>query len=266
MNMRSLSVNRVVVKIGTNTITREGGGLNYGLIEDIAEQISELKRQDKDFIIVTSGAIGLGCSELSLEDRPSDVVLRQVCAAIGQSKVMEAYHHAFEHYGGVVAQILLTYDDFEDEEKHKNFRTGLNELLRLKVTPIVNENDVVATDEIGKTFGDNDRLSAMVAVDTRADLLIILTDVNGLYDGNPRDTDGARLIREVRAVTPEIEAMADQNGSKLAVGGMITKINAAKICMEAGCDLIIANGRETDVIRRIVEGEEIGTWFCRKRT
>ncbi len=135
----------------------------------------------------------------------------------------------------------------------------------MDVTPIVNENDVVAIDEIGKTFGDNDSLSAMVSVDTGADLLIILTDVDGLYDSDPGDNEGARLIRTVTAITPEIEVMAGQTGSKLAVGGMKTKIATARTCMEAGCDVVIANGREVDVIRRIVEGEEIGTLFCGRR-
>ncbi|RJS72512.1 MAG: glutamate 5-kinase [Candidatus Syntrophoarchaeum sp. WYZ-LMO15] len=259
--MRSLKTDRVVVKIGTNTLSRENGGLNYGLIEDIAGQICELKRGGRQFIVVTSGAIGLGCNELSLSQRPSEIVMRQVCAAIGQSKVMEAYHRAFEHYGGIVAQILLTYDDFRDETKYKNLRNGINELLRLNVTPIINENDVVATDEIGDTFGDNDKLSAMVAVAMNADLLIILTDVDGLYNANPRNEGDVRLIRTVREITPEIEKMADMTASKLAVGGMKTKINAAKICMEAGCNLVIANGKETNVIRRIVEGDEIGTLF-----
>ena len=262
--MRSLKTDRIVVKIGTNTLASEGRGLNYVLIESIAEQISELKMQGKEFIIVTSGAIGLGCNELSLKKRPSEIVLRQVCAAIGQSKVMEVYHHAFEHYGGIVAQILLTYDDFKDETKHGNMRNGIRELLKLNVTPIINENDVVATDEISKTFGDNDNLSAMVCVDTGADLLIILTDVDGLYDSNPRDNESARLIRTVTAITPEIEVMADKTESGLAVGGMKTKIDAARICIDAGCDLIIANGDKDDVIRRIVEGEEIGTLFYKK--
>ncbi len=259
--MRSLRTDRVVVKVGTNTLASEGRGLNYVLIESIAEQISKLKEQGHEFIVVTSGAIGLGCSELSLPKRPSEIVLRQVCAAIGQSKVMGVYHRAFEHYGGIVAQILLTYGDFKDESKHKNLRNGIRELLRLGVTPIINENDVVATDEIAGAFGDNDSLSAMVSVDVGAGLLIILTDVDGLYDGDPRNNDGARLIGTVTEITPEIEAMAGRTGSGLAVGGMKTKIDAARVCMGAGCDLVIANGREDDVIRRIVEGEELGTLF-----
>jgi glutamate 5-kinase len=263
--MRSLRTDRVVVKVGTNTLASEGRGLNYVLIESIAEQISGLKGQGHEFIVVTSGAIGLGCSELSLPERPSEIVLRQVCAAIGQSKVMEVYHRAFEHYGGIVAQILLTYDDFMDESKHKNLRNGISELLKLGVTPIINENDVVATDEIAETFGDNDRLSAMVSVDAGAGLLIMLTDVDGLYDGDPRDNDSARLVDTVTAITPEIEVAAGRTGSGLAVGGMKTKIDAARVCMDAGCDLVIANGRKDDVIKRIVEGEEIGTLFCRRR-
>jgi glutamate 5-kinase len=264
--MRSLRADRIVVKIGTNTLASEGRGLNYGLIENIAEQISGLKKQGKEFIVVTSGAIGLGCNALSLTERPSEIVLRQVCAAIGQSKVMEVYHRAFEHYHGIVAQILLTYDDFSDEKKHENLRNGIRELLRLDVTPIVNENDVVAIDEIGKTFGDNDNLSAMVSVDTGADLLIILTDVDGLYDSNPGDNECAKLINTVTEITPEIEVMAGQTGSKLAIGGMKTKIDAARACMEADCDVVIASGKEVDVIRRIVSGEEMGTLFCGRRS
>ncbi len=263
--MRSLRTDRVVVKVGTNTLASAGSGLNYVLIESIAEQISKLKGQGHEFIVVTSGAIGLGCNELSLPERPSEIVLRQVCAAIGQSKVMEVYHRAFEHYGGIVAQILLTYGDFKDESKHKNLRNGIRELLRLGVTPIINENDVVATDEIAGAFGDNDSLSAMVSVDVGAGLLILLTDVDGLYDGDPRDNDGARLIGTVTEITPEIEEMAGRTGSGLAVGGMKTKIDAARVCMDAGCDLVIANGRADDAIRRIVEGEELGTLFRGRR-
>ncbi|MEA1865706.1 MAG: glutamate 5-kinase, partial [Euryarchaeota archaeon] len=262
---RSLRTDRVIVKVGTNTLTNAGGGLNYVLIESIAEQISELKGAGHEFIIVTSGAIGLGCNELSLPERPSDIVLRQVCAAIGQSTVMGVYHRAFEHYGGIVAQILLTYDDFKDELKHENLRNGIHELLKLGVTPIINENDVVAIDEIAGAFGDNDRLSAMVSVDVGAGLLILLTDVDGLYDCNPGDNDGARLIKTVTEITPEIEAAAGRTGSGLAVGGMKTKVDAARVCMRAGCDLVIANGREEGVIRRIVGGDELGTLFCGTR-
>ncbi|KAF5412834.1 MAG: glutamate 5-kinase [Candidatus Methanogasteraceae archaeon] len=262
--MRALRTDRVVVKVGTNILASEGGGLNYVLIESIAEQISELRRQGTEFIIVTSGAIGLGCNELSLPERPSEIVLRQVCAAIGQSKVMGVYHRSFEHYGGIVAQILLTYGDFRDESKHENLRNGIHELLKLGVTPIINENDVVATDEIAGAFGDNDSLSAMVSVDVGAGLLILLTDVDGLYDGDPRDNDGARLIETVTEITQDIEAIAGRAGSGLAVGGMKTKIDAARVCMGAGCDLVIANGREDSVIRRVVEGEELGTLFRRR--
>lgn len=257
--MRYLKTKRIVVKIGTNTLSKQDGSIDYKLIFDIAEQISYLKKQGKEFIIVTSGAIGLGCKELSLSHRPEDIMLRQVCAAIGQSKVMGAYHQAFSHYNGAVAQILLTYDDFLNENKHRNLRNVIDKLLRLNVTPVINENDVVATDEIGDTFGDNDKLSAMVSVDVGASLLIILTDVNGFYNKDPRGNDNARLIKEIKKITPEIEDIA--NSSNKGVGGMKTKIKAVKICMEAGCNVVITNGKEKEVVRRIVSGEEIGTLF-----
>ena len=260
--MRRLEAKRIIVKIGTSTLSGDYG-LAYALIKDIAMQISGLKREGKEFIIVTSGAIGAGCVELSLVQRPQpkDVISKQACAAIGQSKVMEAYHNAFAIHKEIVAQILLTYDDFSDRKKHLNFRNGIEKLLKLGAVPVINENDVIATDEISETFGDNDKLSAMVASGVEANLLIILSDVDGLYDKDPKRNKDANLIRTVTEITEDIERMASRNSSPLSIGGMATKIEAAKICMNAGCDVIIVNGNEGDVISKVVEGEELGTLF-----
>jgi len=262
--MRKLSSEKVIVKIGTSTLSNKGD-LNYKLIRSIARQITDLKKEGKKFIIVTSGAIGAGCREVGARKKPSDILLRQACAAIGQSKVMEAYHNAFAGYNVVVAQILLTYDDFKDGKKYANLRNGIGELLRLGAVPIINENDVVATDEIEETFGDNDKLSALVCAGIGADLLIMLSDVDGLYDKNPKKRKDAKLVETVTAITDEVEAMASEESSALSVGGMVTKIEAAKICMKAGSDMVIVNGDEKDVILRVIKGEEIGTLFFGKR-
>lgn len=262
--MRKISSKKVIVKIGTSTISNQGD-LDYKQIENIARQISDLKKEGRKFIIVTSGAIGAGCKEVGAKRKPKDVLLRQACAAIGQSKVMEAYHNAFAKYNVVVAQILLTYDDFKDKNKYSNLKNGIGELLRLGVVPIINENDVVATDEIGETFGDNDKLSALVTTGIGADLLVMLSDVDGLYDKNPKRSKDAKLIGTVTAITEDVEAMASEESSALSVGGMVTKVEAAKICMKSGCNMVIVNGEKKDVIKRVIEGYEIGTLFFGKR-
>lgn len=258
--MRKLDSKRVIVKIGTSTLSNKGN-LNYDLIRSIAKQISDLKKEDKEFIIVTSGAIGAGCREVGARKKPDDIILRQACAAIGQSMVMEAYHNAFAKYDTVVAQILLTYDDFKDNKKYSNLKNSISELLRLGVVPIINENDVVAIDEIDETFGDNDKLSALVSSGMKADLLIMLSDIDGLYDKNPKTTKNAKLIENVTAITEEVEKMASNESSALSVGGMVTKIEAAKICIKSNCNMVIVNGEEPDVILRVVRGEPIGTLF-----
>ncbi|CAD7771430.1 Glutamate 5-kinase [Candidatus Methanoperedenaceae archaeon GB50] len=265
--IKPTEIKRIVVKIGTNTLS-DKDGLRYDFIKDIARQVSHLKREGKEVIIVTSGAIGAGCKALNLMQRPqpTDIILKQACAAVGQSVVMEAYHNAFASYNEVVAQILLTYDDFSDRKKYLNFRNGIEKLLKLGVIPVVNENDVVATDEIKERFGDNDRLSALLSSGVDADLLIMLSDVDGLYDRDPKIHRDARLITTVPEITREIEAMAGEKGSPLSVGGMVTKIGAAKICADAGCRVVITNGNVKNVVTRIVGGERIGTLFlARKR-
>ncbi|MDY6958717.1 MAG: glutamate 5-kinase [Halobacteriota archaeon] len=260
--MRTIDSKRIIVKIGTSTLSRDGG-LDYALIVDMARQISDLRRDLREFIIVTSGAIGAGCNELGLTQRPQpkDLVLKQACAAIGQSNVMESYHNAFAIYNVPVAQILITYADFSDRKKYLNFRNCVERLLKLGVVPIINENDVLATDEITETFGDNDRLSAMVASGVEAGLMIALSDIDGLYDKDPRSAEDARLVCVVDEITEDIMCMATSRSSPLSVGGMVSKIEAAKICMNTGCDMVIVNGREREIISRVVSGEEIGTFF-----
>lgn len=266
MNSHENDIKRIVVKIGTSTLS-DKDGLKYDLIEDIAREISHLKRVGKDVIIVTSGAIGAGCKALNLmqNPQPTDIILKQACAAVGQSVVMEAYHNAFASYNEVVAQILLTYDDFSDRKKYLNFRNGMEKLLKLGVVPVINENDVVATDEIKERFGDNDKLSAMLSSGVGADLLIILSDVDGLYDKDPKRYRNASLITTVPEITEEIEAMAGKKGSPLAVGGMVTKIGAAKICTDAGCRVAIINGSVKNAITRIAGGEKLGTLFLARK-
>ena len=253
-------INRIVVKIGTSTLTKEDGSLDVEYVEDAARQISTLLKEGKEVIVVSSGAIGLGVKELGLKGLPRDIPMRQGAAAVGQSILIEAWREAFKKYGFKVAQLLLTYESFSNRRTYLNLRNSMSVLMKLKVVPIVNENDPISIDEIEATFGDNDKLSALVASKVNADLLVILTDVDGLYDKNPRHKD-ARLIPVVEEITPEIERIGGRHGSWRTKGGMRTKIEAAKIAMKSNCDMVIANAKKKDVILRIVEGEEIGTLF-----
>ncbi len=253
---------RIVIKIGTSLLTEKLCGLKIDLINQIAKQIADLKKQGNEILIVTSGAIGAGCMELNLK-KPREIEMRQALAAVGQSTVMGAYHDAFANYKIKVAQILLTYEDFSNRNRYLNLRNAINKLLELGVIPIVNENDPISVDEIGATFGDNDKLSALVASKVNADLLIMLSDIDGLYDKNPKTSKDAKLIKVVRDITKEIEKAAGKSGSLFAIGGMITKIKAAKIAMDSGCDMIICNGRKNDILNKALKGEE-GTLFIAK--
>ena len=256
---------RIVIKIGTNTMTRADGDIDAGYIETVAKEIIDIRRKGADVIIVTSGAIGSGCHELGIKTRIRDIRLRQACAAIGQNKVIQTYHDAFRKYNQLVALILITYDEFSDRKKYLNLKNSLEELLKLGVIPIMNENDAVATDEIDANFGDNDKLSALVASKMDANLLIMLSDIDALYDKDPKKSRDAKKIAVVKEITDDIERMAGKKGSFFAVGGMRTKINAARITMESGCDMVICNGREKNVVSRIVNGEQIGTLFLSKK-
>jgi len=253
---------RIVVKIGTNLLTEKLCGLRVDLISNIAKQIAYLKKKGIKILIVTSGAIGAGCTELNIK-KSREIETRQALAAVGQSAVMRAYHDAFSKYNIKVAQILLTYEDFSNRKRYLNLRNALNRLLELNVIPIINENDPISIDEIGATFGDNDKLSALVASKVNADLLVMLSDIDGLYDKNPKTNKDAKLIRRVSNISRDIEKAAGKSGSLFAIGGMVTKIKAAKMVMDSGCNMIICNGKKKDVLGKAILGKE-GTLFIAK--
>jgi glutamate 5-kinase len=263
--MRDLNPHRIVVKIGTNTICTKDGTVDLAYISDVARQVIELSDKGTQIIIVTSGAIGSGSSELGLEGKPRNMATKQACAAVGQAILMMAYRDIFAKYGKTVGQVLLTYGAFSERARYLNLRKAIDEMFRMGVIPVVNENDVISTDEIEEMFGDNDKLSALVASKIDADLLILLTDVDGLYDRNPEVDPDARLIPTVDEVTKDIERIAGAATSDRSTGGMKTKINAAKIAMQSGCNMVIANGRLENVIVRVATGEEIGTLFTAQR-
>jgi glutamate 5-kinase len=255
---------RIVIKIGTNTLTKDSG-IDVGYVQRIAEQITALVRTGRQVVIVTSGAIGMGVGQLHLTDKPREMKMRQACAAIGQPLIMAAYRKAFASHGITVAQVLLTAEVLDNRKTYLNLRNSIETLLGLSVVPILNENDSVSTDEIGSAFGDNDKLSALVASKIDADLLIMLTDIDALYDKNPQTFLDAKPISSVFEITDEIIRSAGGKGSKFSTGGMKTKIEAAKIASNAGCRIVLANGRVKNVINRIIAGEQIGTIFMPKR-
>ena len=245
---------KIVVKVGTSTLAHKTGNLNIRHVESLTKVISDLKNAGHEIVLVSSGAIGMGVAKLSLSSKPTDIPTKQAAAAVGQCELMYVYDKLFSEYNHTVAQILLTGSDFSNEERHKNFENTMKRLLELGALPIINENDTVSTDEI--KVGDNDTLSSLVAVSVKADLLVLLSDIDGLYTGDPRKDKNAKLITKVNGVTDEIRALAGKEGSSLGTGGMITKLNAAKICNDNGCDMIIANGSNPEVLYDIVEGKE----------
>lgn len=250
---------RIVIKIGTSTLAHSTGRLNIRLAEKMVKVISDIKNSGHEIIIVSSGAIGMGVGKLSLGSRPSDIPTKQAAAAVGQCELMYVYDKLFSEYNHVVAQILLTATDVEDEKRKANFESTLNRLLSLGAIPIINENDTVATEEI--SLGDNDTLSALVAVDAGADKLIILSDIDGLFTSDPHKDGGARLIPVVEKIDEDLMSIAGRNGTALGTGGMATKLNAGKIVNVAGIDMIIANGSNPDVLYGIMEGNFRGTLF-----
>ena len=254
--MRNLKSKRIVIKIGTNTLTDGKGMLDLKLIGKLVSQIAKIKSK-RDVVIITSGAIGAGMQELKLKERPKDVVMKQVCAAVGQNILMSAYKSLFDKHKIKIAQILLKYDDIADKETYKNLSNSMEKLLELGVIPIINENDPISINEIGPSFGDNDNLSALIAEKIKADLLIALTNVDGLYSKNPTEK-GALLIKEVKNIDKRIESMAGKSAS-LGIGGMKAKIEAAKKATKAGVIVVIANGRANNILIRILNNEEIGT-------
>ena len=250
---------RIVIKVGTSTLTHATGKLNIRRVEKLCKVMSDLKNAGHELILVSSGAIAMGVGKMNLTRKPDDVPTKQALAAVGQCELMYVYDKLFSEYHHTVAQLLLTGSDVEDSQRHMNFQNTLFRLLQLGALPIVNENDTVATAEIA--VGDNDTLGAIVAVNIRAELLVLMSDIEGLYTADPRKDPSAELIPEVRELTPELLALAGDAGSELGTGGMVTKLRAAGMCMEAGCDMIITNGVRPEDLYRIAEGEAVGTRF-----
>ena len=253
---------RIVVKVGTSTLTHATGRLNIRRVEALCKVLSDLKNAGHEIILVSSGAIGMGVGKLMLTSRPTDMPTKQAAAAVGQCELMYVYDKLFSEYHHTVAQILLTGSDVENPQRHDNFRNTMFRLLELGALPIVNENDTVVTDEIA--VGDNDTLGAVVAVSVAADLLVLLSDIDGLYTADPHKHPDARLIDRVETITPELEALAGDKGSALGTGGMATKLSAAKLATEAGTDMIIANGQHPELLYEIADGNAVGTRFVAK--
>lgn len=256
------SAKRVVVKVGTSTLTHSTGKLNFFRIEKLVRELSDLTNQGKQIILVTSGAVGAGMDRLGLKEKPKTIPEKQAAAAIGQGILMHTYEKIFGEYGQVVAQVLLTREDSVKRKRYTNSRNTLLMLLNMGVIPVVNENDAVSIDEL--KIGDNDTLSATVATIVDADVLIILSDVEGVYTDNPQTNPSAHLISEINDITPEIEALSGEPGSLRGTGGMFTKIQAAKIAVNSGIAMIIASGTRDGVIRDILQGSDIGTIFVSK--
>ena len=252
---------KIVLKIGTSSLSNEDGSFNRRLTEDIAGQVAHLRKLGKTVIIVSSGAIGIGVIELNMQKRPREIPLRQAAAAVGQNILMQEWMMAFKEHDLKVAQILLTYEAFSSRMTYLNLRNSISALLEAGVVPIINENDPICVHEIEATFGDNDKLSAMVASKVEAELLILLSDIDGLYDKNPKKNEDAKLINTIEKITPVIESYGGSPTSTKGVGGMRTKIEAAKITSMAGCHMVIANSAIEDVVIKVTEGENIGTLF-----
>jgi len=254
---------RIVIKLGTSTLAHKTGRLNIRRVEELCKVISDLKNAGNEIIVVSSGAIGMGVGKLVLSERPQDIPTKQAAAAVGQCELMYTYDKLFSEYNHTVAQILITGEDVEHADRCKNFENTMRRLLELGAIPIINENDSIATHEI--EIGDNDTLGAIVATTLNADLLIILSDIDGLYTNDPRKDKNAVLLHTVNEITPEIENMIGGAGSSLGTGGMLTKINAAKIANNKGVDMIIANGSDPDILYDIVEGKDVGTHFIARK-
>lgn len=274
---RAAAARRIVIKLGTNVIIRDDGAPAVGLIHGLVESAINLRREGREVIFVSSGAIALGVRRLGMNASPTGLAMKQACAAVGQSVLMSLYDSGFQHFDVATAQVLLTEDDFVDAVRYSNLRTTLDTLLTLGIVPVINENDTVSTIELespgdrsapreaertgDRMFGDNDKLSALVMTKVDADLLILLSDVGGLYTGHPADP-GAELIGEVQAITPELTAAAGSANGR-GRGGMLTKVEAARIVMDAGKVAVIASGRIPGMVERVCAGEDAGTIFAK---
>ncbi len=255
---------RIVIKLGTSTLTHDSGNLNIRRVRELCTVLSDLKNAGNEIIMVSSGAIAMGVGKLPLKERPSDIPGKQAAAAVGQCELMYIYDKLFGEYNHVVGQLLLTADDVVNDERHTNFSNTLNRLLEMGAIPIINENDTISTDEIA--LGDNDTLGAIVAKSVQADLLIILTDCDGLYTADPRKSPDAKLIPKVENITPELMTLGGGSGTKRGTGGMATKISAAKMATEAGINTIVINGNQPKALYDIMDGNPyIGTLFLAQK-
>ena len=254
---------RIVVKVGTSTLAHATGRLNIRHVEELVKVLSDLKNAGHQIILVSSGAIGMGAGKLNLPGKPSDMPTKQAAAAVGQCELMYTYDKLFLQYSHTVAQVLLTGEDVDHPERRENFENTMERLLELGALPVINENDTIATAEI--KVGDNDTLGAIVACCVKADLLVLLSDIEGLYTADPRKDPDAKLIPTVEEVTPEIEALAGGVGSSLGTGGMATKLRAAKMVTAVGCDMVITNGEHPERLYDIAEGKDVGTRFIAKK-
>jgi glutamate 5-kinase len=262
--LRNLSqIKRVVIKVGTTTLTHRNGKLNLYRLEQLTRQLADLQNQGKEVVIVTSGAVGVGKGRLGLTQKPASIVERQALAAIGQGLLMQVYEKLFAEYGLTVAQILLTRSDVSDRKRYLNARNTILTLLDYRVIPVINENDTVATEEL--KIGENDTLSALVTGLIDAELLILLSDIDGLYTGDPHHEPDAKLIPLVTEVTAEIKEMAGGSASRFGTGGMVTKIGAAQMAMASGASMVIMNGNDPAKIGRLFAGTPVGTVFVSKQ-
>ena len=260
---RVITEMKMVIKIGTSTLAHAGGRLNIRRVEELCKVISDLKNAGLGIILVSSGAIGMGCGKLSFSRKPEDMATKQAAAAVGQCELMYVYDKLFSEYNHTVAQILITASDIRHEDRYHNFSNTINRLLELEAIPIINENDTVATEEIG--IGDNDTLAGIVASSINADLLVLLSDIDGLYSADPHKDSSAKLLSEVHELDDYILSLGGGVGSALATGGMKTKLAAAKTCMENGCDMIIMNGSKPELLYDIADGKPVGTRFFASR-
>ena len=251
---------RIVVKIGTSTLAHPTGHLNIRRVEELCKILSDIKNAGHEVILVSSGAIGMGVGKLGLRQRPKDIPSKQAAAAVGQCELMYTYDKLFSEYHHTVAQLLITGEDIASEKRHQNFSNTLNRLLELGAMPIINENDTVATDEI--VIGDNDTLAAIVAESVAADKLVLLSDIDGLYTADPHKDPNAKLLSRVTKLDESILALAGVSSTTQGTGGMVTKLQAAKICMDCGCSMIIANGAKPANLYDIIDGKAVGTTFA----
>ena len=258
---------RIVVKVGTSTLAHKGGRLNIRRVELLCKVLSDLKNAGNELLLVSSGAIGMGVGKLGLAGRPEDMPGKQAAAAVGQCELMYTYDKLFAEYHHNVAQILLTAEDIQDTRRCGHVQNTLERLLQWGALPIVNENDAVSIDEIGvhTTIGENDSLSAIVAKLVKADLLVLLSDIDGLYTADPRKDPAAKLIPEVGEITPQILSLAGGSGSELGSGGMATKLKAAMIAGDAGIDMVITNGENPENLYDLMDGKPVGTRFMGKK-